>query len=436
MRLPLLLLVLILLTGPQSSFADENTDREVVQTYVNYHISQKQYDKAEKRVRDHLADDPNDGERWNLLGLILTKKGDYKGADEAYLTAVAASRGTDKGIYLYNYANSKNKNKRIEEAKRLLNEAKKFDPVEPSATAALSNIIEGEELPKFKLVGPPKWDVDFNTLSGYDTNVQLLARNTLDSIARSDTASPVVILSPSIQYKKDYYHGLLEGNATPSWTYYTNSQVSRFIAYDAAFYAKWTPDLDFEKFKWGLSGKFNITYLSHQFTFYNWNQYFTFESVYQHSARSRTVFNVPIRVQNFQQATSSADERTGFAFGFELSHQISSGKNLFSFGVDFNRAITNGSNFRSYTYNVPLSWSRTFRGFSTSLGLEGGNTWYTESATSRRDLLLNPTAAVVKRFKGGWSGGLNYAYTRNISSVSSASYEKHTIYLAVNYELI
>ncbi len=431
-----LLFCLSLISFTYFARADEVTNREIIQTFVNYHLSQKEFSEAEEKLVNHLNIDSKDSERWNLLGLVRVEMKKYKEADEAFEEAANTAPPEVKCVYYYNHAAALSKLDRQAEVETLLKKAMADDRVRDSARAALDAVRNGQEPPPLRLIYPGQFSFGTSLMAGYDSNVQLIAINTLDSISRSDTASYVVIPSVRAGYKKDFYNGLMDASTNFTYSYYTNSETSKFNSVLGALQARWIPDYGRKPFVWGVNTKVNLIFLNTDgYKFYNWNQGFGLEAEWTHSANSKTTFEIPLRLQRFDDVGDSNNFRTGVAVGAKGSHRFRLKASQMSAGLEVERVWTRGGNYKSYQYTVPVSWARGLgRNWIGSASLRAGQVFYIESATNRRDTSLNPTLAVNKIFTSAFTTSISYSYTRNISSVDSASYQKHNAFLAANYE--
>lgn len=417
--------------------ADETTNREVLQTFVNYYISQKQFDIAEKKLVEHLQEDPQDGERWNVLGMVYFELKKYAEADNAFAQAVRAGNDESRGVFLYNQANVLNRSNQPERAIKLLKEASQYSNIHANALDALERLEPGKDFPEIKLEKAGKWTGSIGVQGGYDTNVLLLSQGTLDTIESAGTASSTYLANSQAAYKKEYYHGTLDANGSMSYNAYTTGAAARFNALNSSLGFKWTPEPGSSALILAGSSKFNISFLNtNGMEFFSWNEALALENIYIHTENFRSQFDFIIKYQKFSTSTTtdSTNDRTGIAAGIKYANKYSWRVNTFSLGLEFERAFASGQNFKSYALSLPISFTRKiFWKLSATAGIKGGLVWYPDSATSRRDSNLNPTFSLSKPLSQRLMALFNYGYIRNMSNVSSASYDKHTFLAGIDY---
>lgn len=412
--------------------ADIETNREVIQSFLRHHLSMKDYDSAETLVKEHLQTDSKDFERWNVLGFLYLRKQDYDKATRCFDMALKTADNSHKGEMLYTQAEAYNKNDRHRKAKESLQRALAYPETEPAAREALDLIEPGKDLPPLKAVRPGEWNWNAGASAGYDNNALLLSNNTLDSVSRSGTASPSFAVSTRGGFKKDMYSGKLDSGANLSYNFYSNAAVRSFNTLSGAVNGKWTPDFEDITHPVSFNGRAGITYLNPDiFNFFTWNSEVSAETAWTHSGTNQTKLEIPFRYQNYSVPSDRSNDRTGVAAGFKALHQYKLTSSLLSFGLDFERAWTNGENFKSYQYSIPIGLVKPLPLWKMlgMLNMKGGQVFYTQSQTNRRDLNLAPTLMFIKGFDDGWTATLTYSYIRNESSVESASYEKHSVML-------
>ncbi len=435
------LLVVFLIGGlfqPLSLRAAEETNREIVDTFVNYYVSQKQYDLAEARLKKHLEDDPKDSERWNSLGLVLMSLKRFTAATEAYAKAVETSPEKDKGVFLYNQAVAAHKLKNANEAVALLTESERYNNTFASARYALNHYRADMELPALRIRNKPKWSGGIGSQMGYDTNVLLVSAETLSALISSNTSSPNFKVSSHGEYHHEYYAHTVDVMADAAYSFYTVDAALPYNSLNGNLNFKWAPFQPERPLTWGLKNTTSISYMNTYSSgpvFYTWNDTLTYEGVYAFSGDSKIRFEIPVRFQRFNPPADADNEQTGIALGFKANQNNMIWGELFTGGLEFERAWAQGTNFKSYMVALPLSWIKGLPlwQLTSILGFRTAGTFYTESNTGRRDIVLNPTLVLGKGFKNKLGLNLSYGFTRSYSNVSTASYEKHTLMIGVDY---
>lgn len=138
------------------------------------------------------------------------------------------------------------------------------------------------------------------------------------------------------------------------------------------------------------------------------------------------------------QFTSSADVRDGLVLSPGLLHRHNLGIFSMSEFSSFQHQFASGPNYRSNVYTLMVSGATQLPHQSTAqmaLGYAYSN--YPEAATGRTDSRFNLGIEVSKKITlfRPVNASVGYGFERNDSSVSLATYAKHTISLKVTYAI-
>jgi len=417
-------------------YADES-DREVVQTYVNYYLKQKMVAEAEKAIEEHLGVDEKDSARWNILGLIRLKRNVIKKAEAAFRRAIDESEGSRlRGIYFYHHADTLIRQSKIEQAREDLNQARTFSNVQEAADRALENLQTTKELPRLQTEAdrPPLAPISLSIFArtGYDSNVLLLSDDSLVAVSRSSTDSAVFVFGGDFRMSHPLGSSTLKSNLKSTFSYYPESTAGRFNMIGATLDLRLVPAAGI------LSAQFfnrtNLGFLnSDGYEFYTVTDTLGADIVLQPNSNWRTTLTAAFRYQKFENSSEGSD-RTGPAISPALTQAFRSQRQLFSLGVNFDRTFAKGERAELAAYRIPFV-------FATQLPLEvqgilsSRYSYLDYTGSLRRDHLIETQTSLRRRFAEHFNVSLSYVYMNSRSNQSSSDYDRHTGAMEVEYEL-
>lgn len=439
------LLLMVTTTSAQISTATpaplvaSDTNREIVQTYVQYYIRQRDYSIAEEYLIDHLRQDRMDSDAWNVLGIAFFKKKRYPAAAKSFRKAVKHENGLKRGVFLYNYADALTRLKRTDQAINQLKKALEYPMVASSAEHALGVISAGEALPPIEIVPPSAWTLYLAMEGGYDSNVLLSSDSTLATATATKAASPALSVLGAGGFK------------SPLWNGWGNAQLSlrsaQYFTEDARQYNTVQPNLSLSwgqrsnsdrPSQWKLTNRLAAIYLNTDgYGLYNWTESLSWSIEFQHSRRHATSFTVPITYQKFSTDTGDANNRSGPVMGIQAKHVIDFRYDRVSFGTRYDQIIASGANYKARALGLSLGWGRPFI-FNTSVGAEIKPIWtaYPSSSESRSDTSIQFTPSIGRKVIGELYASLSYTFLKNLSTVSAADYTKHTTGILMSYAFL
>ncbi len=424
---------------PPIATPEEETNREVARTYSSFYLGQKDLSASIKVLMEHLKTDPKDTGAWHLLGLTLLESHENTKASQAFYQALATSSELGRGLYLYYYADALNRSGDINKAKAVLERALKESDVSEVVKEALANLKPNVALPPIRFAKRGNWKGSLTLIGGYDTNVLLTSDSAIASISRSDTASPFGTFVGQIAHTKSLASGQLQSRGSAGANMNTAVAAKTYNTIFSSLGFDWgNGEEEFKSFDQALGETFDINWLnSSGYKFFSWTNTLKWRGALHHGASSDTEIEIPgfYTKSALDSTDDPANDRSGLGLRPSLLH-----RRYFAFGVitisaRFEKLFAKGANYKSSTISVPFTWSRNvFLGLFGTLGLEGAQVKYPESSTLRSDRYLKASASLGRRVSKKIVGSLDYGYTRNISNVETARYNKHSLSLMVNYE--
>lgn len=438
MRASLLVFFAFLLISPGPARAADETNREIARTFAIHYIQQKELQSGWSVLRDHLEADPADAGAWNLLGLIYLEADQPAYALKALYRAVEKASQTDpeRGIYLYNYADAAIRAGNETQARDLLVESASFPQTRATAKLALGELKAGNALPVFALESQSHWDASAAFLSGYDSNVLLFSDSTLSAQTASGAASPTLSALVQVQNARSF----ADWSWIASFTHYQAEEARQFNNFATSLNSEWGKENEeFAVFDGSLGNQFDLAFMNtNGFQFFNWTETLRWRGTLRHSLRAETEVALPLSYQKFlvEAGDDPFDDRTGWSVAPALVHSRTFGASRFSAGIRLEAQLPKGDNYRSFSFAMPMNFSRTFGGsWGAAFSLEPQFANYVRSATARRDRGLKTGVALSRTFGDAISASLDYSFRRNISNVELATYSRHSLMLMVNYAL-
>jgi len=428
-------------TAFSKELTQEDTNREIVQTYVKHFIEQGRFQRAERKLNHHLREDPRDSGAWNTLGLLSLRMRKLRPAEEAFKNAVANSDDELKGRYHYNYADVLNRRGKTAAAKVNLSKSKKYNSTSIAANQALRELKPRRSLPTLRAqsrqFGLKGWTLKMGLQGGYDSNVLLLSDTTLALIAASSTESPVYKFSGSGGYQFSAMTGVARIKGGLNFTWHTQNPAGSFNILSNSLALQWDKKLS-KNLKLALRNLNSVSFLNQSpFGYYNYVNTTTATTTYKYHRKASLELEALGKYQDFDtsSATTSANDRTGFGYGGRITNNFSFFKARISHGGRFQKINTKGSNFDTHTYQAPLQISHPLpERFIARISFTYTHTRYIKPSINRIDNNYNGKAAVGKKLSKNWIALFQYGYLKNTSKVASAKYKKHTGSLLLSYD--
>lgn len=421
------------------AYAGNSTNREIVRTFSQYYLLKKQFSSASSALQEHLREDPGDFGAWNLLGLSFMEDKKWGEAADAFSRAALGSSGERQAIYHYNQGEALAKSGQKKRAQGAFQLAAREERVKPAAEAALRALLDGVEIPPLELSEPGVWDGAITLTGGYDTNVVLVSDTSAAELSASDQASILGGGAFSLNYSRK--------TRAQKWTVGGNVGGNYYLASAASTYTNMSASLNSEiqrlpqDFRGAMTSwvqRFDLTYLnSSGIQFYSWTGTLGWKSLSKSESGSACEWSVHANYQKyrFDDGDDVADDRSGPSLIPKL-RLISDGDwGLWIWAVKAEAHFSRGQNYRSYSPGTELSLSgswgpRTFAQVTADVVY----TLYPQSSTSRKDWTLRGSAGMGWKWTSRWLVGLEYTFLKNLSTVDTGAYSKHTGMVSLTYE--
>lgn len=419
--------------------AEEETNREVARTYSAFYLGQKDLSSSIKVLTQHLKIDPKDTGAWHLLGLTLLESQEFAKASQAFYQALVTGSEAGRGLYLYYYADALNRSGDITKAKAVLERALKESDVSDVVKEALAQVKPRVPLPPIRFAKPSNWKASLTIIGGYDTNVLLISDSAIATILRSDTASPNGTVVGQVVHTKELSSGQLQSRGSAGANLNTAAAAKTYNTIFSSLGLDWgNGEEEFKSFDQSMGDAFDINWLnSSGYKFFSWTDTLKWKGAFHHGSSADTEIEMPVYYTKsaLDASDDPANDRSGLGIRPGLLYRRYFGFGVVSLGARFEKLFAKGTNYKSTTYAFPFTWSRSlFLGFFGTLGLEGARVKYPESSTLREDSYMKASGSLARRVSKKLVGSLDYGFTRNISNVETARYNKHSFSFMVNYE--
>ena len=432
---------------PQKARTKEDTNNEVVRTYAQVYIEQKDYASAEALIANYLVTEGRDQGLWNLLGLTQLSQKKFAQACFAFKKASELSASSlDQVISYYNFADCLNRGGRQEEAigvlKQIQTKYPDFSEFSDSIIAQIQNgtISKISALPALKQRPRGKFRV-FGALGvGYDTNVTLIQDSLIGSTAVSDHASPYVTPALQVGYLGQAWVKTLDTRYLTTFTDYSAASAKSFNG----LYQRVDAVLGSSEFRYGVIGE---TYFLNRnpFQLYFWDLGLTFIKTKRVSDSEIWEFEVPIRYQGYLldlDASGADNVRTGEDLQLKATYRNFTSENRYALAqFALENQLSQGKNYRFTGLTIPVTYAtlipffESFR-LSNTFNAEVSTQWYWSADPSRKDLSGKLGTGLMKVFDGNWTLAFDVYYKKVISTLPLARYGKGVISLMLSHEFI
>jgi hypothetical protein len=431
--------------SPQPTKLD--TNREVIRTYVQVYLEDKEFESAERTLVDYLHQDGLDPGMWNLLGLTLLLQKKFNRAIEAFIKAIQLfpSKSTEQSLAQYNLADVYFQAAKTNEAKIILRTiiAKK-DDLKVSAENTLDQILArelmlGQPLPPAVPGQRGRFRLTATLGTGYDSNVLLVDDLTSQSGGLLNAGSAVITPGVQLGYVGALWGHRLDSRMITSFTNYTSDSAKSF-------------NLLYERADVMLGDSHTRVGITQEVSFINREpfQMYALNSgpVIQHrmplSDGIEWRFELPVRYRFFYFDRNGNDEnnRSGVDINASATFTRQYPKSLIlNSQMILGPDLTKGQNFRMMKLIWPTSFSLplpVFRdwGVMNTFGWMVSAQYYYQSNVERRDWLIMPTVGVSKVFSKSSRASLDYGLQKNFSTLQTARYSKHLITLSLSHDIL
>ena len=423
----------------------EDTNREVIRTYAQVYLGEKDFATAENMIATYLASDAQDSNLWNLLGLTQLELKKYSQACFAFKKASElASTRDDQMIYLYNFADALNRGGRTQDSILVLTQiAEKYADFSDFIKRLILEIKAGayasseSNFPILKRQAKGKIRVSGALGAGYDTNATLMEEDIISGSATRDHASAFV--TPAFQLG---YLGQLFGKPLDTRYLATFSGFSATAAHPFnSLYQRADALIGSEENRYGLFSE--VYFLNRDpFQLYFWNAGLNWIKVKRVSDEVTWEFETPLRFQKFSldSESSSDNDRTGVDLQLKLTHRKWQGANQYQISqFILEQQQSSGKNYRytglsiPYTLAVPISFFEDLHISNTFSAAIAGQ-WYWQTDPSRKDFSAKLGTGFMKSFSGNWNLAFDLSIFKNLSSISAARYSKGVVSLMLSHE--
>lgn len=415
------------------------TNRSILRTAASFYAAHNKSDQAIEVLKEHLKEDESDYESWNFLGLIAMNDGKLDDATAAFYEAAGRAPKELRGIYLYNYADSLVRNQKFGKSRSVLERAGEYAYVSYSSSRAIDEMRDGKPLPPIYIAPDASKGGSIILASGYDTNVLLVADESLSSVSSSDEASFKITPMLTGYYDMPSRDGILRAEGTGLFTYHESSSAEKYNTLYLGLGGKWIQQIQ-EPWNYGAGLKTDFTMLNTNLDgleYYSWSSTFTPELVWREPGKPQWTFNLPIFYQGFADDPSltAQNKRHGFGFkpGSSYSTVTEDGIRL-GVGLRYEYFFAEGDNYKSHSVIVPASATKElFWGMMGSLTFEGSYVLYPTHENKRKDKILKPGVIFQRTIADRWNAGIDYSFKRNLSNVAAATYKRHQVGVTIVY---
>ena len=459
-----LLLLTLLLIQSSAHAADpaptrEDTNREVIRTYANFYIEQKDYFTAESLLMNYLqtpgavpipkTSDAKDASLWLTLGQAQLELKHYEPACFALKKAADLQKSPDeKRFALYSVADCLNRAGKQGLSIVVLNQLSQSDGSGSSAALASAvnalNLMKkgrlksGQALPVFARETRSPFRVSGAFGFGYQTNVLLIEDAVVSGVSPKDRGS--FYANPAVQlgYLGKLWGDSFDSRYIASFTDYLNDAAKGYNSlYQRADFI-WGSGNN----RWGAFG--DVLFLNRSpFQVYNWDgglSYIHLLPVDDHHAWD---FEIPLHYQKYPLDAALGADNVRDGVGVQLKARyryMENDQRSFSARAILDQQFTSGKNYRQTGLSLPAIYTTDLPGTRKlhlihNFSLEAAGQLYWESDVGRRDLGLRAATGIVRHF-GAWLGSLDYSYFKNVSTLSTARYVNETISILVSHDFI
>lgn len=432
--------VISLILSSNSVQAGIQTDRKVTMIFVQSFEELKRNDLAIQYLEKHLREDEASAEIWGYLAKKYLDAQRPEKAAEAFGKAAQYASSADVAVYNYQRASASAQAKQVDQARNYLTVAANDPTVKPSAEVAMSQIVAGQPLPQLVRRAPSKWQSSASIKVGYDDNVLLYSDTALATTKQTETASFFQAPTVEATYLRPVDLGQLTASFNFSAQLYDNSNADVFESLNVS---------QFTSLNHNFIGKLGLTHSfsnliktswvdSNDYKQKSWDDTVQWRGSKISSQEGKREFGFDLRYQDFTNDTStiSDDDRSGFALKPLYMVQKNWRSVALNYGMSYEHLFAQGKNFRSDTLAIPFTAQRPFGWeFLGKLGLTYSYVDYGQSTNNRADGNLSFTGSFLKKIAKNISGQIEYGYTKNSSTLDSATYDRQSIELKVNGEI-
>jgi tetratricopeptide (TPR) repeat protein len=426
--------------APAADADGRTTNRELVQTQVEHSFLSTDYLTATQLLTEHLVDDPTDSNAWNLLGLSAAAQGSHQEAVRAFESAILNGAGESRAIYLYNLAEALTKAGDLKRARAALDRLSSFQPrARPLIAEARVAIEKKAPFPAFRLEDAPTYRLIGSIVSGYDTNVLLLSDAGVASLTSTGAASFNVTPTLSFTRVGQAFGKPFSLTAGGTSTIQLATEARAFTSVTGLTSAAWGTLPGNDRFRWGWLTDFDFTLLNTAgLQFFNWNASTRAALVFGIGQTSQLEIETPVRYQKFAETSDPANDRSGIGLRPRMTFRTSLGRShRIGIGGRMDLVLAKGNNFDSTTITPLLQWTWVDLPLqlSSNLNVEASLVDYANASQLREDKNLAADWSLGRPFGKGFFVSIDYGFRRNVSTLSTAQYTKHSVGLGVSYAL-
>jgi hypothetical protein len=438
------LLVCVFLLNFGSVLAQEtqktkiDTNREVVHTYVQFYLDQKDWAKAEQMINGYLQQDQADPLLWTWLGTAQIEQQKFAQACYAFQkSSTLQPTLTAQQRALYQLADCLQRGGKAREAEAIL---RRTDFAEEVIDLLHAGTIQpGQPLPPLPQELRSHWRLSGALGFGYDTNVLLVEEDLASQTPNNQKASPFV--NPAFQAG---YVGRLLGFDVDS------RYLAAFTDYTSADAKSYNTLYQRADFVFGSGqnryGFFAETLFMNRdpFQVYLWDTGVSWIHTLKQTDTESWVLEAPIRYQYYPLDTNlgADNNRAGGDLQLELNYRSSLGESGFFINqFILENQYTSGRNYRLTALTIPVTWGLALPffekfGLVNTFNASVDGQYYYQSDFGRRDLLAKGGAGLVKKIGDRSNASLDVSYLKNLSSVEDARYSKAIISMFLSHDFL
>ncbi len=431
-------------------------NRDLTYALVDGAVKIGDLDQAQRILSRQLETDSDDHVGWALQADIYLKQQNYAQAESAFRRAASSSelRGPTKSNeevraqYLYQAANARVLEGDLVQVQQLLQEVVHAAPSIQGLGAQVERIKSvlkaGQPLPPLKVTdGDDADDAKkirylFGLRSGYDSNVLLLPDDTTGVSPGSAFVSPSVVIDGALPISVLD----IKGRSVSNFTAYTAEPSRKFNTIFQSLNAEWSPRLiRTETFSPTVGSRADLSFVnSDGMDFFSWTGTAYLNAVYTLDEVSSVLAELPLGYQRFPGVVvlDGVDRRDGWLLSPTAVYRRRIGEWSLSGGANYQEAWTMGQNFKSRTIGTTLGASRPLLfEIMGRLGLGYNRVNYRQSLTNRRDTRVDVSMGLTRimPFSKRMTVNLDYIYSSNDSSLTTATYKRHSVFLQATYAL-
>jgi hypothetical protein len=441
--------------GPQRvAFAGPETNREITQLRARWHFSRGELPQGILVLKEHLAEDADDGSALQLLGLVLMENGKFRDAASSFKRATTLGSPESRLVAFYNLADAYARAGAVTEAVATLKFAVQGGV--PGAKVprerrdqfldVAGSVQAGASLPPYSSSLGSNWVLSAAVTGGYDSNVLLASEASVAAAEATEAASPVY--SPSLQWSwrkplggdgKSLFVG-----AFASFTGYTQVDASVYNSLGVSQILDWQvmgrPAGGGAPSPWlfSVGNQLDLVLINTAgLRFFSAIDTVRPRLTRTHSSQSSTELELGLRWQSFVLPVDPSLDRTGPGVRPRLVHRTRVGPTLLAVGVGADLQFASGTEYRSWGVSLPLSVvvPRLWKSLGVVTSWEPTLTTFDQSASGRVDRLLQGSIGVRWSLGARSLVGVDLGLRSNQSTLEAATFSKLLANLSFTQDL-